>query len=32
MFKIEINGIEFSVTATELEKIRAKGVKPAFVL
>ena len=32
MFKVEINNLVFSVTTSELKKLRAKGVKVSFVL
>ena len=32
MYRIELNNRIFSVTADELNKLRAKGVKPSFAM
>lgn len=32
MHKIELNGRQFAVSTSELNKLRAKGLKPVFVL
>jgi hypothetical protein len=32
MHKIELNGRQFTVSTAELQAIRAKGLKPVFVL
>ncbi len=32
MYRIELNNVIFLVTNNELDNLRAKGVKPAFIL